>query len=112
MFTMIGWLALAMGTIQGAMGLQNLARIELSNKAEVLDRVKTGTSAIPRNSEGSQMLGDQALTSLVFFRAEGKGQPIAGHCLQCKPINSKTLYRKFDVVFELPTLLSNGLSAA
>jgi hypothetical protein len=40
-------------------------------RAEVADRDKTGTSVLPRNSEGSQMLDCQAVASLVFLQAEG-----------------------------------------
>lgn len=79
---------------------------------EIAHRDKTGTSVLPRNEAGSQTLVEQALANLDFIKAEGKGQTISGHCLQRKLIGSKTLHQEFCVVFDVPTLLSNGLSAA
>ena len=49
------------------------ATLRADSNIEVTHRDKTGTNAVPRNTAGSQTLVEQALASLVFLKAEGKG---------------------------------------
>ena len=62
---LIGWI-LALFVTPGML-------IMAGGGSEIGNRDKTGTNGVPRNTAGSQTLVEQALTSLVLFKAEGKG---------------------------------------